>query len=368
MNRATDPHARQAQAIHTFARRSIGKLATLAAACVLATAPALAQQAPTVWRMATSWPENLPVLHESAVDFAESVTQASGGRLKIELVGPSVHGVPGDLLNAVREGRFDLAHTTAHYYAKQIPAIDFFTTIPFGLTATENHAWLIYGGGQQLFDDIMASRDIVPIVVMNTSVQMGGWFKKQIRTVEDLKGVRMRISGFPGRVIARLGGVPVGMPIGQIVEAFEADRIDAAEAVVPALDMALPFEKFAPYQYEPWHEPDAVGHAFIARAKFEALPADLQSIVRQVAQAASLRSIARGLERNAPATRELEKRGATVHAWPPEVLKALRDATAQEVAAITDPESRRVADSLLAYKAKVRSYGAQTIGAVLRTP
>jgi TRAP-type mannitol/chloroaromatic compound transport system substrate-binding protein len=323
------------------------------------------QVGPITWRMATSWPEKLPVLHEAAADFAQSVTKASGGRLVIELVGPSQHGMPGDLLDAVAKGKFDAAHTTAHYYAKQVPAIDFFTTIPFGLTATENYAWLIEGGGLALFESILAPMGVLPMAVGNSSVQMGGWFAKEIHTPEDLKGVRMRISGFPGRVMARLGASPVGMPIGQIIGAFEAGKIDAAEVVVPALDMALPLEKYAPHQYEPWHEPDAVMHLFVSKQKFDALPEDLQWIVRQSGHAAALRSIARGLDRNSEALRQLEARGTVTRPWPPEVLKALQKATEEEIAAITDPDSKRVVESLLAYKAKVGSYSKRTIGAVL---
>lgn len=346
-----------------------GATAALAGVAGLAGAPAAQAQAQApavVWRMATSWPEQLPVLHEAAADFANAVNTACDGRLRIELVGPSQHGIPGDLLRAVEDGRFDLARATAHYYAAQLPAIDFFTTLPFGLNALENHAWTAEGGGLALFEQVLAPRGIVPLVVGNSGVQMGGWFSREIRSSADLKGVRMRISGFPGRVIARLGAIPVALPIGQIIPAFEAGRIDAAEAVVPALDMALPFEKHAPFQYEPWHEPDAVIHLFIARGKFLDLPADLQAIVRQVAQAAALRSLARGLDRNAPALRALEQRGTVVRAWPPEVLQALKQATAQEVAAITDPNARGVVASLQAYQAKVTGYSVQTEGAVLR--
>lgn len=328
---------------------------------------AAAQTEPVVWQMGTSWPANLPLLHEAAVDFAESIVSASGGRLVIKVVDPSQHGIPGGLLKAVEEGKFDLAHTTAHYYSAQVPAIDFFTTIPFGLLADENHAWLNEGGGQALFEQVLAPHGILPLAAGDSGVQMGGWFSKEIKTPEDLKGLRMRISGFPGRVMARLGAVPVGLPIGQIIPAFEAGKIDAAEAVVPALDMKLPFEKYAPHQYAPWHEPDAVMHVFLSKAKFEALPADLQQIVRQCAQAAALRSIARGLDQNAPAMRELEARGTVTRPWPPAVLQALQQATADEIEAVTDPDSKRVIASLLAYKARVASYSQQTVGAVLST-
>lgn len=332
---------------------------------LLASQTAAASDEPIRWRMGTSWPSSLPLLHASMVEFAQSVQSASGGRLVIEVVDPSQHGAPAGLLQAVEEGRFELASTTAHYYAKQLPAIDFFTTVPFGLTAEENHAWLNEGGGQAIFEDILAPHGILPMVVGNSSVQMGGWFKHEIKQADDLKGVRMRISGLPGRVVARLGAVPVEMPISQIIPALEAGKIDAAEAVVPAIDALLPFEKHAPFQYAPWHEPDAVMHLFISRRKFEQLPEDLQAIVRLAAQAAALRSIARGLDQNAPALEQQEIRGAAVRSWPPSVLAALQRATDEELASIKDPDSRRVIDSLVKYRKRVATYSLRTLGAVL---
>lgn len=348
-----------------FTRRRM--LESAAAASITVPAVSAAQAGPIVWRMGTSWPVNLPVLNDAAQDFAASVGQASGGRLRIEVIDPGQHGAPAGLLQAVKERKFDLAHTTAHYYAKDFPAIDFFTTIPFGLTAEENHAWMLFGGGQQLFESVLAPHRILPMAAGNTSVQFGGWFKSEIRSPDDLKGVRMRISGLPGRVVARLGAVPVALPIGQIAQAFADGRIDAAEAVVPALDAQIPFEQHAPFQYGPWHEPDAVLHLFVDSEKFSALPPDLQSVVHQVAQAAALRSIARGLHENAPALRAMESRGAKARPWPPAVLQAMRRATDEELASITDPDAKRVAASLLAYKARVARYSADTLGAVLAT-
>ncbi len=144
------------------------------------------------------------------------------------------------------------------------------------------------------------------------------------------------------------------LPIGKIAQAFEDKQIDAAEAVVPALDALIPFEKYAPLQYGPWHEPDAVLHVFVDSAKFAALPPDLQYLVRQVGQAAALRSIARGLHQNAPALAAMEARGAIARPWPASVLAALHQATADEIAAISDPDARRVAASSQAYKTPCR--------------
>ncbi len=345
-----------------------GLAAGLALACafLLATSSA-AQPAPIQWRMGTSWPTTLPLLHESAVDFASAVERASGGRLRIEVVDPSQHGAPAGLLQAVKQGKFDLAHTTAQYYAQEIPAIDFFTAIPFGLTAIENHAWMNEGGGQALFDSILAPHNLLPLAAGNTAVQMGGWFAKELRSPEDLRGVRVRISGFPGRVLARMGAVPVSLPLGQIASAFAEGKIDAADVVGPAIDATLPLAQYAPHYYAPWHEPDVVLHLLIDRRKFLALPDDLQQIVRQTAQAAALRSIARAQDRNAVAMRGLEQRGTRIKPLPPAVLAALRNATELELreSAQRDPLSAQVIDSLLAYRARVGPYSRQADGAVI---
>jgi TRAP-type mannitol/chloroaromatic compound transport system substrate-binding protein len=343
-------------------------LAGLSLAAAAAAPSVRAQSGAIHWRMGSSWPTSLPLLHECALDFAQAVREASGGRLLIGVIDPGQHGAPAGLLQAVKEGRFEIGHTTAQYYAALVPAIDFFTAIPFGLTAIENHAWLNEGGGQALFESILAPHNVLPLAAGNTAVQMGGWFARELKGPEDLQGVRIRIAGFPGRVLARVGAVPVNLPLGQIAAAFAEGRIDAADIVGPAIDATLPVARHAPHYYAPWHEPDVVMHAFIDRRKFLALPADLQAIVRQCAQAAALRSIARAQDRNAGAMRGLEQGGVALKPLPPSVLQALREATRAELAeaARADADSRRVIESLLAYRSRVAGYALQADAAAYR--
>lgn len=319
------------------------------------------------WRMGSSWPTSLPLLHTAAEDFARTVDAASGGRLRIEVVDPSRHGEPAGLLRAVQAGRFELAHTTAQYYAAEVPAIDFFTAVPFGLTPVEQEGWLHEGGGQALFEAILAPHGIVPLTAAHTGIQMGGWFSRPLRTPQDLQGLRIRVAGFPGRVLARAGAVPVNLPLGQIVPAFAEGRIDAADVVGPAIDATLPLAQYAPYYYAPWHEPDVAMHVFIDRAKFLALPVDLQHIVRQVAHATALRAMVRANDHNAVALRALEERGTRVRPLPPAVVEALGDATRLELQASAgrDADAGRVIDSLEAYRARVAPYSLQADQAVL---
>ncbi len=217
-----------------------------------------------------------------------------------------------------------------------------------------------------MFEALLAPHNIMPLAVGNTAVQMGGWFARELTRPEDLQGVRIRIAGFPGRVLARVGAVPVNLPLGQIVAAFAQGKIDAADVVGPAIDATLGLAAYAPHYYAPWHEPDVVLHAFIDRAKFLGLPDDLQQIVRQCAQASALRAIARAQDRNAVAMATLEAQGTRIKPLPPAVLQALKAATTAELAASAkaDADSGRVIASLLAYKARVAPYALQADDAV----
>ena len=343
-----------------------GAFAFGSAGCATSPSSAVAAK-PISWQMGTSWPINLPLLNEAAVDFANTVATASGGRLRIETVDPSKHRKPAGLLQAVRSGEFDLVHTTAQYYAADVPPIDFFTAVPFGLLPVEQEGWLNEGGGQALFESVLAPHGVLPLTAGHTGVQMGGWFAKPLRTPQDLRGVRIRIAGFAGRVLTRVGAMPVNLPLGQIVSAFAEGKIDAADVVGPAIDSALPLAQYAPHYVAPWHEPDVAMHVFIDRTKFLALPADLQEIIRQSAQASALRSIARANDRNAVALRELEARGTQVESLPTSVVQALQDATRIELdLARSNLQTREVIDSLLAYKARVAPYSLQSDAAVFK--
>ncbi|UXH79973.1 TRAP transporter substrate-binding protein [Roseateles amylovorans] len=324
--------------------------------------------APIHWRMATSWPTTLPLLHESAQDFCDLVKRSSGGRLMIELVDPSQHGQPTGLLQAVQRGEFDLAHTTAQYYAEQVPAIDFFTAIPFGLTPIEQQGWLTQGGGQMLFEQVLRSQAIVPLTAAHTDIQMGGWYRRPLRGPEDLRGLRVRIAGFPAQVMARLGAVPVSLPFSGIVPAFEAGRIDGADVVGPAIDTTLPLARFARFYLAPWHEPDVALHVFIHEPQFQRLPEDLREILRVAAQAAAMRSIARARDRNAVAWRSLRTQGIAISPLPPALAQALREATAaalDEVGRQHDDAGQVIA-SLRAYRARVADYSTAVELAVAR--
>lgn len=319
------------------------------------------------WRMATSWPKNLPLLHDAAVDFARSVSSASGGRLEITVVDPSDHKMPVGILDLVTSGAFELGHTTAQYYVKDIPAIDYFTAVPFGLTAVENHIWMEEAGGKPLFERIMAQHGVVPFIAGNTNVQMGGWYNREINDADDLQGLRIRISGITGTVFERLGAKAVSLPFGQIIEAFETNKLDASDIVGPAIDASLPIAKYAPYYYGPWHEPDVAMHLFVSKARYEALPEDLKEILATCARSAALRSIGRSQYQNAIAMAKLAGAGAKFTKFPPALMTTLRSTTMEVLneAAGRDADSKAVIESFLRVREKMVAYAPLADGEII---
>jgi len=319
------------------------------------------------WRLATVTPNGFPLVYDAVADFAQSVGAMSAGRLRFELVEPAANGGAGGLLKLVSEGKFDAAHATAHYYAEDIPAIDYFTAVPFGLSAIENHGWMTQGGGMKLFEQILAPRGVVPLIGGNTSVQMGGWFAKEIKTTEDFRGVRIRLNGLPARVLKALGASTFEVGFGQIAAAFESGKIDAADIIGPWVDQPLGIARFAPFYYAPWHEPDVCMHLFINKKRFDALGDDLKAIVRHAADAVSLRSMARAQYRNALALKALEQGGTKVRRFPAEVIRTLKRVTAEllEADRKRDADSRAVIDSLRSYLGVIDGYARLTDALVI---
>ena len=326
-----------------------------------AQAPALnLGSAKTRWRMATSWPAALPLLHECAVDFSDTVRRLTGGGFVIDVVDPSLHGKPVGILDFVASGEYELGHTTAQYYAAAVPAIDFFTAVPFGLLPTEQHAWLNDGGGQQLLDEALAPKGVVAMAAGSTGVQMGGWFSKELRRASDLQGLRIRIAGFAGKVFTRLGAKPIGLPLGQISKAFADGSIDAADIVGPAIDEAMDVTPYAKTCYQPWHELDVVLHLMANRKRLDALPDAHRSALREAAAACSMRSMARAQQQNAQALVRLRAAGVNVIPLPADVVQALKQSTLAELelAAAADPLTARVIASLRAEIKLLSGYAA----------
>jgi len=278
------------------------------------------------WKMVTTWQKNFPGLGTAANLLAQLVGEMSGGRLNIKVYGANELVPPLEIFDAVTSGTAEMGHTSAYYWKGKIPEAQFFSTVPFGMTAQEMNAWLYYGGGMELWRELYAPHGLIPVPAGNSGVQMGGWFNREINTVEDLQGLKMRIPGLGGEVLKRAGGTPVGMPGTEIFTSLESGVIDATEWVGPWNDMAKALYKVAKYYYYPgWHEPGTTMECMINQAAFETLPADLQSIVMTACKAVNLDMLSEFTARNNQALQTLvHEHKVELREFPKPVLDKLR--------------------------------------------
>jgi len=240
------------------------------------------------WKMVTTWPSNFPIFQEGAERFADEVRVMSNGRLNINVYAGGELVPALQVFDAVSQGTVEMGHGSPYYWAGTIPEAQFFSSVPFGMTAKGMNAWLYNGGGLLLWQQIYEPFNLMVFPMGNTGVQMGGWFKKKINSLNDIKGLRMRIPGLGGKVFKEAGGNTVLMAGSEIYTALERGAIDATEWVSPFHDLRLGLDRTARYYYYPgWHEPGTVFELMINKSKWELLPKDLQKIVEVAAGAVS---------------------------------------------------------------------------------
>jgi TRAP-type mannitol/chloroaromatic compound transport system substrate-binding protein len=312
------------------------------------------------WRLVTTWPANFPGLGTGAIEFARRVEACSGGRLKIRVYGDGELVPAFEIFDAVGSGTAEMGHGAAYYWKGKVPASSFFASIPFGLIAQEMNAWLYHGGGWDLWKEAYAPFGIIPAPCGSSGCQMGGWFRKEIRSMADIRGLKMRIPALGGEVIARAGGTPVTMPGAEIFTSLQSGAIDAAEWIGPYNDLAFGLYKAAKFYYYPgWQEPGSTLEMIMNRAAFESLPADLREIVLTCASATNDRMAAEFTARNAEALQTLIRdHGVQVRPYPGDVMRELQRLSAEVLAetAGTDPLFRRVLESLQAFRQTMTPY------------
>lgn len=288
------------------------------------------------------------MLHTAAKRFASNVEKMSGGRIQITVDSPGKHKAPFGIFDLVRSGAYEMGHTASYYYKGKDSAATFFTTVPFGMTPTEMNAWYYYGGGLELLNKVYARHNIVAFPAGNTHIQMGGWFKREIKSLHDLKGLKMRIPGHAGEVVEKSGMKPVSIPPGELYTALERGTIDAVEWVGPANDERMGFQKIAPYYYTGWHEPGAELHLFVNKEKFDNLPEDLKTIIAISAKEASFDMLSESFYRNARTWEKMRKeRNIDIRTFPEDVLNAFKKSNEellQQVAA-KSPLAREIIES-----------------------
>jgi TRAP-type mannitol/chloroaromatic compound transport system substrate-binding protein len=286
------------------------------------------------WKLVTSWPKNFPGLGKAPETFAQYVNTMSGGRLEVTVYGAG-ELVPGfEVFNAVSSGSAQMGHSGAYYWKGKIPAAPIFSAIPFGMNVTEMNAWLHYGGGIELWQALYAPFGVIPFAGGSTGVQMAGWFKKEINSVDDLQGLKMRIPGLGGEVFKEVGGLPVTLTGGEIFTSLQSGAIDATEWVGPYNDLAFGLHKAAKYYYHSgWHEPGTTLEFIVNQEAYNALPTDLQKIVAVATRAVNQDMLDEYTARNHSAMKQLiEEHGIEVKSLPADVMVALKGATEKVIA------------------------------------
>ncbi|UCE76214.1 MAG: TRAP transporter substrate-binding protein [Gammaproteobacteria bacterium] len=309
---------------------------------------------PVKWKMVTTWPKNFPGLGTGANYLAELITAMSGGRIEVKVYGANELVPAFEVFGAVSAGTAELGHGASYYWKGKSEAAQFFSAVPFGLTAEEMNAWLYHGGGMELWAETYAPFGLVPLAAGNTGVQMAGWFNREINSLEDLQGLKMRIPGLGGEVLARAGGTPVSLPGGELFTSLQSGAIDATEWVGPYNDLAFGLYKAAKYYYYPgWHEPGTTLECMVNKQAFDALPGELQIIVSNAARVANQDMYAEYIARNNQALQTLvEEHQVEVRKLPDPVLARLRDLSAQVVEEIAakDALSKRVYESFQRFR------------------
>jgi len=306
------------------------------------------------WKMVTTWPPGFPVLQEGAERFAANIKAMSSGRLDIKVYAGGELIPPLQTFDAVSQGTVEMGHGSAYYWAGKVPEAQFFSTVPFGMTARGMNAWLYDGGGLELWREIYQPFHVIPFPLGNTGVQMGGWFNKEINSLDDIKGLKMRIPGLGGKVFAKAGGNPVLLAGSEVYTALERNTIDATEWIGPYHDQRLGLYRAADHYYYPgWHEPGTVLELTINQRAWESLPTDLQAIISNAAQAENGRMLSEMEQKNMSALQELRERpNVNIQRFPDDVLaelKMLTDETLAEEAA-NNPKFKRVYDAYQSFR------------------
>lgn len=318
------------------------------------------QQQKFKWKLVTTWPKNYPGLGTAPENFAKKVEAMSGGRLSIKVFGAGQLVPAFEVFDAVSQGTAEMGHGAAYYWTGKAKATGFFTSVPFGLNAQEMNGWLHYGGGLELWRELYEPFNLVPFAGGSTGVQMAGWFNREINSMEDIKGLKMRIPGLGGDVITRAGGVSVTMPGGELYTSMQTGVIDATEWVGPYNDLAFGFHQVAKYYYYPgWHEPGPILELIVNKQALASLPADLQAIVEGAARAVNQDMLDEYTARNNTALVELvETHGVDVRKLPDDVIAELRRLSAEvlEELAEEDELSRRIAESVKAFQKQATAY------------
>lgn len=311
-------------------------------------------------KLAETWGRNSPILGETTRHMAAMAEKMSAGRLKFRIDSANKHKAPFGIFDMVKAGQYDMGHTASYYYKGKIPNTMYFTTVPFSMTAPEQYAWFYHGGGMELMQRVYEPYGVLSFPGGNTGNQMGGWFRKEINSVEDLQGLKMRTPGFAGEVMAQLGVAVTNIAPGELYTSLERGTIDALEWVGPALDLPMGFHRIAKYYYSGWQEPAAEAQFLVNKRVWDGLPEDLQEILRVAMRTAAYDMYSQGTHMNGLAWSKMKEEfpEVTHKVFPPEVMDALRSTTERLLAeqAARDPLAAEIIESRQRYLKQVRKW------------
>jgi TRAP-type mannitol/chloroaromatic compound transport system substrate-binding protein len=312
------------------------------------------------WKLVTTWPKGLPGLGSAPENFARRVGEMSNGRLTVRVYGAGEVVPPFEVFDAVSQGVAEMGHGASYYWKGKIPAAVFYTAVPFGMTAQEMNGWLHYGGGLALWRELYAPFGVRPFAGGSTGVQMAGWFNRELKSAEDLNGLKMRIPGLAGEVFAASGGTAVRLAGGEIYTSMQTGVIDAVEWVGPYNDRTLGLMEVAEYYYYPgWHEPGAMLEFTVNQKAFDRLPSDLKAIVEGAARATNQDMLDEFTARNNESlTTLLTEHSTKLRPLPDDVLDVLHSNSviALEQLKADDPMATKISASYETFLDGVRTY------------
>ncbi len=313
-----------------------------------------------VWKLAQTWGTGFPIFGDAVINMADLVKEMSEGELEIRIDSANKHKAALGILDMVKAGQYEMGHSASYYWKGKDPNTMFFSTMPFGMIAPEQYAWFYYGGGMELMQKVYDKHGVYSFPGGNTGNQMGGWFRKEINTLEDFDGLKMRVPGFAGEILAKLGVVVTNIAPGELYTALERGTIDALEWVGPSLDLNMGFQKIAPYYYTGWHEPATELQFMVNKEAFDALPAHLQKILTIAMQYSAYDMYARSYHDSAINWASIEKDypEVKIRTFSPEIIAAMKQVNQELLAEseASDPVFKEILDSQRAYMKMARKW------------
>jgi TRAP-type mannitol/chloroaromatic compound transport system substrate-binding protein len=336
-------------------------LVTAAACSAVLAMPAMAAD-DKVYRLklAETWPSNFPIFGDATKNMANLADKMSNGRLKITVDSKNKHKAPLGVFDMVRSGQYDMGHSASYYWKGKVPNTLYFTTMPFGMTAPEQYGWFYHGEGQALMNEVYGKFGMYSFPGGNTGVQMGGWFQKEINSLDDVKGLKIRIPGFAGELWSKIGAKPVNIAPGDLFTALERRTVDAVEWVGPSLDIRMGFHKIAPFYYTGWHEPASELQFMVNKRKFDRLPEDLQQILKTAMRTSAYDMYIQTHHESGESWHQMKTEfpNIQVKTFPSDVITAMREANEKLLAeyAGKDPQAKRIQESQAEYMRKARAW------------